>query len=102
MPSSDTRLSTPLEPTIDVLTAPASISVPTTATKARNIIRSACGPARYMVMPPSGLLKKFARTPSGMIITTKKAVPAVKMRLYTKITKPAFSRFFSFGYSISR
>ena len=44
MPSSDTRFSTPFDPTIDVLTAPASISVPTTATKPRNAIRSGSGP----------------------------------------------------------
>ena len=36
MPSSDTRLRTPFDPTMDVFTAPASISVPTTATNPRN------------------------------------------------------------------
>ena len=35
MPSSETRFNTPFDPTIAVFTAPASISVPTMATKAR-------------------------------------------------------------------
>ena len=81
MPSSDTRFSTPFDPTIDVLTAPASISVPTTATNPRNAIRSGSGPTRYIARPPIGLSEKLLRTASGMIITAKNATPAVKIRL---------------------
>ncbi len=51
-PSSETRLSTPFEPTIAVLTAPARIIVPTTTTKAWNASRRVNGPARFMASPP--------------------------------------------------
>ena len=40
-PSSDTRFSTPFEPTIAVFTAPARIRKPTTTTNAWNTSRSA-------------------------------------------------------------
>src|ERR1041384_8088309 len=80
MPSSDTRFNTPFDPTIEVFTAPASISVPTTATKPRKTMRRTCGPTRYCVMPPNGLSKKLGLTASGMIITTKNADLAVDLR----------------------
>ena len=55
MPSSDTLLSTPFDPTIDVFTAPASIIVPTTATKPLKAIRAHIGPTRFIASPPMGL-----------------------------------------------
>ena len=102
IPSSETRFSTPFEPTMAVLTAPASIKTPTTTTKTRNTSRSDKGPTRYIASPPIGLSKKLLRTESGIIITAKNATPAVKIRLYRKMTNPAFSRFRSLGCSISR
>ena len=55
-----------------------------------------------MAIPPIRLPKYSGRTLSGMIITAKKDTNEVKNRLYTKITNPVFSRFFSLGCSISR
>jgi len=66
---------------MDVLTAPASINVPTTTTNARNASRSDRGPTRYIDSPPIGLSKNWLRTESGMIMTAKNATPAVKIRL---------------------
>jgi len=54
MPSSDTLFNTPLDPTIEVLTAPASIKVPTMAIKPRNAIRSESGPARGPLLAEPG------------------------------------------------
>ena len=81
MPSSETRFRTPFEPTMAVLTAPASIKTPTTTTKIRNAIRSDNGPTRYIASPLIGLSEKLPRTESGIIITAKNATPAVKIRL---------------------
>src|SRR5262249_27656229 len=50
-PSSETRLSTPLDPIIDVLMAPERIRNPTTTTNSRKASFSACGPTMYMAMP---------------------------------------------------
>ena len=80
-PSSDTRLSTPLEPTIAVLAAPARIRNPTTTTKAWNSSRSHSGPTRCIASPEIRLLKYSARTPSGIIATAKKLTRPVKMTL---------------------
>ena len=81
MPSSDTLFNTPFDPTIDVLTAPASINVPTMAMKPRKAILIGNGPTRYIASPPIGLSEKVLRTESGTIITAKNATPAVKTRL---------------------
>ena len=56
-PSSDTRFSTPFEPTIAVFTAPAKINVPTTTTNAWKTNRIANGPSRFIANPPI----KFSR-----------------------------------------
>ncbi len=50
-PSSEIRLTTAFEPTMAVLTAPASIRNPTTTTNAWNRSRSPNGPARFMASP---------------------------------------------------
>ncbi len=50
-PSSATRISTPVEPIIDVLMAPERIRKPTSTTKMRNAIRQNSGPTMYMASP---------------------------------------------------
>ncbi len=80
-PSSETRFSTPFEPTIAVLTAPARIIVPTTTTKAWNANRNVKGPARFMARPPIRFSRYLPRVPSGMIITAKKDTSEVNNRL---------------------
>src|SRR6266849_6572914 len=79
-PSSETRLSTPFEPTIAVLTAPARIIVPTTTTNAWNASRNANGPTRFMDRPPIRFSRYLLRVPSGMIITAKKDTSEVNNR----------------------
>ena len=51
-PSSETRFSTPLEPTIAVLTAPERIKKPTTTTMPFKISRAHCGPTTFIARPP--------------------------------------------------
>ena len=55
-----------------------------------------------MVRPPIGLSWKLARTVSGIIMTERNATPAVKTRLYMKMTSAAFLRLGSFACSIFR
>src|SRR5258707_280188 len=80
-PSSETRFSTPLEPTMAVFTAPARIRVPTTTTKPWNIRRTINGPSRFIASPPIRFSRNCWRTPSGMIITAKKETKEVKTKL---------------------
>ena len=54
-PSSATRLSTPLEPMIEVLTAPDRIRKPTTTTKPLSNSRAVTGPTICMARPPRRL-----------------------------------------------
>src|SRR5581483_11177399 len=77
----EARMSTPFEPTIAVLTAPAMISVPTATTKMWKARRARKGPSRFMARPPMRFSRKFWRTLSGMIITAKKETSEVKTRL---------------------
>ena len=52
-PSSETRLSTPLEPTIAVLTAPERIRKPDEDHHARSSAsRAQCGPTTFIARPP--------------------------------------------------
>ena len=50
-PSSATRISTPVDPIIDVLIAPDRIRNPTNTTKMRNTTRQNIGPTMYMARP---------------------------------------------------
>jgi hypothetical protein len=50
-PSSDTRLSTPFDPTIAVFAAPARIRNPTTTTNAWKNSRNDNGPVRFIARP---------------------------------------------------
>ena len=96
-------MSTPTEPTIEVLTAPARIRNPTSTTNARNAIRAHSGPTTNIARPPIRLSLYCAiRTLSGMIMTAKNETSEVSSRLYTKMIKPVRSRFLSLGASISR
>ena len=81
-PSSETRFSTPLDPTIAVLTAPERIRKPTMTTTPFKISRAHCGPITFIARPPIRLsLYRDIRTSSGMIITAKKLISDVKSRL---------------------
>ena len=59
IPSSETRFSTPFEPTMAVLTAPASIRTPTTTTKARNASRSDKRPNEIHGQPADGIVEEI-------------------------------------------
>ena len=80
-PSSDTRFSTPFDPTIAVFTAPARIRKPTTTTNAWNARRSGSGPTTFIASPEIRLSKNCGRTASGMIATAKKLTSDVNSRL---------------------
>ena len=74
-PSSATRLSTPLEPTIAVLTAPERIRKPTTTTSAFRASLAQCGPDDVHRQAADQVALYLAiRTSSGMIITAKKLI----------------------------
>ena len=59
MPSSETRFRTPLEPTMAVLTAPASIKMPTTTTNARKARRSDNGPDQVHRQSANGVIEEI-------------------------------------------
>ena len=50
-PSSATRISTPVEPIMEVLMAPERIRKPTSTTKMRKAMRQNKGPTMYMARP---------------------------------------------------
>ena len=103
MPSSATRLSTPLAPTSEVLSAPTSIRLPETTTKNCSTSLAQYGPDSSSARPLSRLSEYLPaiRSP-GMIREDRKVSPPVKMKLNRKMAKAAFFRFLIFGSSISR
>jgi hypothetical protein len=50
-PSSATRISTPVEPIMEVLMAPERMRKPTSTTKMRKAMRQNIGPTMYMARP---------------------------------------------------
>src|SRR5215510_3028932 len=96
-PSSETRLSTPLEPRIAVFTAPDNIRNPTSTTNPWNKSLKETGPTKFIARPEMRLVRYLGRSESGMIATAKKETNEVKSTEKTKITIPARIRFLSLG-----
>ncbi len=80
-PSSATRFSTPLAPTIDVLTAPARIRDPTPTTRVLSASLAHRGPTTCIASPEIRLSWKSGRARSGMIMTAKKLIRPVRAML---------------------
>ena len=75
-------MSTPLEPTIAVLTAPERIRKPTKTTTALSESRAHRGPITFIARPPIRLPEYFViRNSSGMSITAKKLISEVNSKL---------------------